>query len=121
MPRGTAWTYDETRKLFRLRDVLELEWKDIALKIGRSEAACWNHYYNEGGSRHGSYSVRKNPSEEALADAARRAQARERQSLTEQFFGDPPKGYSALDRKQQATAQRSPVVTLPSNEAGLVP
>jgi hypothetical protein len=38
------------------------------------------------------------PSPEMIADAQRRADAK--RSLTAEFFGDPPKGWSALDRRQ---------------------
>lgn len=35
---------------------------------------------------------------------ARREKAAERRSLTATFFGDPPPGYSALDRKRDAAS-----------------
>lgn len=45
-------------------------------------------------------SPRGRPSQEMIADAARRYAAP--RSLTSEFFGDPPRGYSALDRRQGA-------------------
>lgn len=45
-------------------------------------------------SRHGG------PSEQAYAELERRSAARGRQDLTASVFGDPPPGYSALDRRR---------------------
>lgn len=39
----------------------------------------------------------------ALDERDRRTEARHRQNLTAAFFGDPPPGYSALDRKQESS------------------
>ncbi|MCS3725482.1 hypothetical protein [Bradyrhizobium betae] len=40
------------------------------------------------------------PTEQAQADFERRSAARDRQDLTARVFGDPPPGYSALDKRR---------------------
>lgn len=41
----------------------------------------------------------------ALADRDRRSELRHQQNLTAAFFGDPPSGYSALDRKEKTRSE----------------
>lgn len=43
----------------------------------------------------------------ALDDRDRRTEARDRQNLTAAFFGDPPPGYSALDKQKAAQEVRA--------------
>lgn len=48
---------------------------------------------------------RSGPSAKATADLERRTAARARQDLTASVFGDPPPGYSALDRRRGTGAR----------------
>jgi hypothetical protein len=84
-------------------------------KLGRSKAAAHTHFYYKAGKR--PYRVRVRPSlapvggtdvhvsarptDELLEDAKRRALAP--RDITAQLMGDPPRGYSALD-KQNVTS-----------------
>lgn len=43
---------------------------------------------------------RSGPTEQASADLERRNEAQRRQDLTASVFGDPPPGYSALDKRR---------------------
>jgi hypothetical protein len=45
--------------------------------------------------------MRNRPSDEALRAAAERQIALERRTAAETLLGDPPQGYSALDRRGQ--------------------
>jgi hypothetical protein len=48
------------------------------------------------------------PSREQLADRDRRYELRAQQSLTAAFFGDPPPGRSALDRRRAEQERIAP-------------
>jgi hypothetical protein len=57
-------------------------------------------------------SQKNTPSPSALEDRDRRYELRARQSLTAAFFGDPPPGRSALDRRraeQERIARQSDI------------
>jgi DNA-directed RNA polymerase specialized sigma24 family protein len=118
------WTDEEIKRVLYLRDECGWEFEQIAEDLNLGADTCKQKYYyasnlsTERPTEHISKAAR--PLEHLLEDRERRQRARDQQNLTSQFFGDPPPGYSALDRRQ-AVAERSAVVTLPRDEAGLVP
>ncbi|EJN14729.1 hypothetical protein PMI42_01702 [Bradyrhizobium sp. YR681] len=71
----------------------------IGLAIGKSAAGVTARYLRFGpaftAGRHGS-----GPSEQAYAELERRGAAAGRRDLTAAVFGDPPPGYSALDKRR---------------------
>lgn len=84
------------------RGTRERVWRSIATEIGRTRDAVADRYMRYG-ARFGSMkpaSPRQAPAE-LVAERARRAAAADRMSLTSTFFGDPPPGFSALDRRSQ--------------------
>lgn len=46
--------------------------------------------------------IRARASNEQIAEATARREASYRRSFTQEFFNDPPPGYSALDRRRRA-------------------
>jgi hypothetical protein len=126
MPRhenmARRWTFDWPLAVDMARSGATVEF--IAQRLGRSVAQVIWKFNNEGrplpprdGSRKRGPRNRSEPEGDserlvpakisAAQDAERnaRAAAAARRSLTAQIFGDPPPGFSALDRKQ---AERRP-------------
>ena len=106
MPRGMhiAWSEKEIALLLELRDDEGMEWPDIARHLPRrDQQACAQKYHNiemrERTERGESPAFRTVPNA-SLIDRDRREELRDQQNLTSRFFGDPPPGYSALDRKR---------------------
>jgi len=74
----------------------------IAIEIGRSAYAVENrlNYY---GASFGAGRWKVNgASAQTLAERDARKEAEARRSITSFVFGDPPPGYSALDRRREA-------------------
>lgn len=73
----------------------------IAAAIGRSFDSVEYRLQTNGASFGANQRSSRHASPREEADRAARKEAANRQDLTAQFFGDPPPGYSALDRKRQ--------------------
>lgn len=97
------WTDAEARLLFELREDEGWEWDRIGRHLGVDPEKCEVKYRNEvyrKRAQHGEI-FQKIPNA-ALIERERRDRARAFQSLTGIIFGDPPPGYSALDRRRSA-------------------
>ena len=78
--------------------VLHLIAKDLARPIEN----VVNHF-DRHGPTFGSYAIRRSrASADALAERAARRRAEAQMNLTQSIFGDPPPGFSELDRKQRS-------------------
>ena len=109
-PRAGArrWTDQDIADLLRLREVEHLTWNVIDQKLRRSKGGSQLKYgavrsvrterENRAGHRHAG-GGRAEPSCEQLQAREARHAAAERMTPTAMFFGDPPPGYSALDRR----------------------
>jgi hypothetical protein len=104
------WNDAEDAKLVKAREVDHKSWKEVAEITGRTVLACiarMDHLRALRGivKRHKHSSkgmvlpVKVDPL--AIASSAAYAMAKNRRDLTASVFGDPPPGYSALDRKRQ--------------------
>ncbi len=117
------WSRADIYRLFELRDVQKLKWREIGEAFGAPASVCCTRYqyYKNGGASSGPPAVvpvgaaksdapikparaaeivhRPRYFHEADADIAARIS---RQGLTAGFLGDPPPGRSALDQKQLA-------------------
>lgn len=98
-----AWTDAEVDLLFKLRNDDGKDWTEIGAVFGMPAQKCKTKYLNtmqrrrlESGHH---FTVVPNA---AAIDRENRAIARSNQSLTASVFGDPPPGYSALDRRRRA-------------------
>lgn len=120
------WSAEENAELFRLK-AAKYPVDVIASKIGRTYNAVverwrWIHKSEEKRQRrrdqinltrrrngekpyvpsagHGGYAVRANrPNDTLIAEARKRLYAP--RTISQELFGDPAPGYSALDRKRQ--------------------
>ncbi len=97
------WTEPQIKLLFKLRDERGLEWWQIAERLGRPKDSCKVKYANITSRRRAERgeSLQAAPNA-AVIDRERREHARAGASITARFFGDPPPGYSALDRRRRA-------------------
>jgi len=98
-----AWSTEEISKLMHLRAQLGWDWCAIAVELGRTESGVKSKYKYVLHER----SCAKAPSlpggrepipETVLVEQARRLAAAAR-DLAGAVFGDPPRGFSALDRR----------------------
>jgi hypothetical protein len=71
----------------------------IGLRLERSRMAVWQRFRYHGASFNAG--GRAKVSANAMAERSARAEASYRRDLTAEIFGDPPPGYSALDRRQR--------------------
>lgn len=75
---------------------------EIADRIGRSRTSVqyvvWK-LRREGRIDAGEHTIRSGPPNAVLLDRDKRERAADSMSLTAQLFGDPPPGFSALDRR----------------------
>ncbi len=99
----TYWTQAEVKLLFELKEDEAWEWWRIASELGRGIDNCKQKYQNMCARRRAERgeSFQAAPSA-AMIDRERREHARANASITAQFFGDPPEGWSALDRRRRA-------------------
>lgn len=97
-----AWPPEEVARLFRLRQVEGRDWSEIARELGRTESGVKSKYKYELHSRDvraPSVPFQREPVPElVLSEQARRLCAPYR-SQASAFCGDPPFGFSALDRR----------------------
>lgn len=96
------WSGGDLARMIHMREVEGLNWVEIDKAFGRGPGSCSSKYSM----------VREGASPRAYADAAMRVEiagdraalrdarklAQSRLSLTGVLLGDPPPGYSALDR-----------------------
>lgn len=112
LKRYKAWTGKAIDKLLALRDVDRMGWPEIADDLGYTVEQCVRRYqivkgFRSRGLRRKNQGIQK-ADERAVADRdvrnnAIRARAEESERsgyLTSIINGDPPKGYSALDRRK---------------------
>lgn len=94
-----VWTDEEVARLLYLRDDEAMEFEDIGAELGIAGTACRGKYCavkdRQRAARLGDKCPPKN-----FIDREARERARDSQSLTAAIFGDPPPGYSALDRRR---------------------
>lgn len=100
------WTEEECDLLVELRDDEAMEWPAIAAQLMRRPRTCEERYHVVKARRLAAAGLparyNNKASQAALIDRERRAELRSGMDLTSTFFGDPPPGYSALDRKRQS-------------------
>lgn len=109
--KGRQWDEETDITLMRLRDLRRLPWAEIARQIDRTESASRSRYSKIRGGRPRVARVHAEPvpnvrvTPAQIADRDARMEASWRRSQTQEFFGDPPPGFSCLDRKRQAETQ----------------
>jgi hypothetical protein len=72
----------------------------IAVRLNHPIASIQSRYRDHGPSFSAGGAARRNLSPLAIAQRDARRRALEQSSLTAQIFGDPPPGYSALDKRK---------------------
>lgn len=119
MARPFTWSPSMLERLLRLRDEQGKGWHEIAETLGRPHKACSARYWHEEYKRRRDRAAARAGNGEQIGevhapprympavvdarlieDRDRRAEAAESRNFTSTFFGDPPPGYSALDRKR---------------------
>jgi hypothetical protein len=102
---GKWWSPEEWAKLVALKATGK-QWVQIGREMGRSPSSCSSKFAYE---CHASARdqclpmvVHLDIPAEVIADARRRMEAP--RTLSAMFFGDPPQGFSALDRMQNREA-----------------
>jgi hypothetical protein len=117
--RGAPWTSEDIGKAARIfqddvtdhygdkppRGAMGEVFQKIADAVGREMQAVVSRYGNYGrtfSSDHGRESGAAKASAYQLAERDKRAAARRSQDLTASWMGDPPPGYSALDKRKSA-------------------
>jgi hypothetical protein len=124
------WTPEEINEVRRLREEVGLTWPEIGEKLGRLPARCKAKWGNVRcrlrltKSREriaelqpdevvmSSVGVRKEPPPEALAEREARIDAANLQSLGGTLMGDPPPGFSALEREPVQRKRKASRITL---------
>lgn len=133
--RGRAvqlpWNADEDATLINARDVDKLSWARVAeLLPRRTIYACISRgeHLNARKRINAGRELPHRADPTTLAKGLAYSAAKERRDITGEIFGDPPPGYSALDRKRAGLVdpaapirikhnQIAPKVTLPGREA----
>lgn len=100
-----AWTGEEVERLFRLRVQLGWDWAAIACDLGRTESGVKSKFkyvlFQKTVASPTLPGQRDPIPDSVLAEQARRVVARAR-DLAGSVFGDPPIGFSALDKRSVA-------------------
>jgi len=97
----TRWQAEDVIALMDMRDRRGMEWKAIAEALGRTEAQCVARWHYGRPHHNASYVVASHKcSDEQLAEREARKAGYDARDLNSQFFGDPPLGFSALDRRE---------------------
>lgn len=109
-PRARRWTDQDIAALLHMRDLQHLSWKTIDTKLNRSKGGAQLKYGSiksarteremRSGRKHAGVG-RIEPTADQLQARAARAAAIARMTQAAVFLGDPPPGYSALDRRGQ--------------------
>lgn len=125
-----TWTKEETASLREMRGK-GCNWEEIGSAVRRSAQSCKEHWrwlhmseelrekrrlrvnerrrtraghgYLPAATTAGYISVSGRPIEDLIAEARQRLNAP--RTISQMVFGDPPPGYSALDRKRQAIVE----------------
>lgn len=104
------WSETDVDELVRLREVEQLKFREIDKRMQRSQGASSVKYESlrrpTGRVHPAEAGGRIHLSEQQLADLVARKQAENRQSPVSRLLGEPPPGYSALDRSKQDGATR---------------
>jgi len=102
------WSSDDLATLVRMREVERCRWSDIDRTLNRSDGGACGKYASlrrEELPRHPAEAGgRVEVSTAQEIDRSARKQAAMRRDLTGEVFGDPPPGYSALDKRSEATS-----------------
>lgn len=96
-----AWSDGQKADLYRLRVIEGRDWSEIARHFGRSEAAVkskFKYEQHENKIQRAAEPMREPVPDSVLAERTRRLTAAAR-DLAGALLGDPPRGYSALDRR----------------------
>lgn len=96
------WTETEVARLMHLRTVLGRGWPEIAIELRRTESGVKSKFKYELHQREVRAPsvpfIREPVPAEVLIEQAKRLTASAR-DLAGAIFGDPPRGFSALDRR----------------------
>lgn len=102
--RAVMFSKSDIARIVRLRDVEGRSWKEVGRMMGRKYFYCRQAYEQ---SKIDAVTldvstcmVPTRASSDALAARERLMIAMEMRDFTAAFLGDPPPGYSALDRKR---------------------
>lgn len=110
------WTDNEIETLLRMRDQENQSWRAIGQALDRTAGACEVFHSNYKAGQRWRRKTVKAPAEARLqieplhnitvpdhrfAERDARSAAADRRTITQQLFGDPPPGYSALDMKRR--------------------
>ncbi|HYM33364.1 MAG TPA: SANT/Myb-like DNA-binding domain-containing protein [Candidatus Cybelea sp.] len=111
--QAPPWSAEEDSTLIQARQIDRKPWKEVAAIVGRPEGACIarrdilsaRDKAIEGPRRHNRGKGQTPPAvitidDKAAAASLAYARARAARDLTASLMGDPPPGYSALDRKR---------------------
>jgi hypothetical protein len=99
------WTDEQKQRLLRLRDRHNFGWNEIEAALGIDHAKCrqmHRYIHAQRGTKvyHPAEHRQINVPNKNLIDRERRLAALSNASLTALTFGDPPPGFSALDRRR---------------------
>ena len=99
------WTGEEVERLFQLRTQLGWDWAAIAVELGRTESGVkskFKYVAFQKTVQAPSLPGQRDPiPDSVLNEQAKRMAARPR-DLTGWVLGDPPRGFSALDKRSAA-------------------
>jgi len=104
------WSDDERTRMIHMREVEKRKWSEIDRALGRPHGSSSSKY--EGLRREKSPPAHQKDAGGRIeisaaqeAERAARKAAAQLRDLTAARFGDPPPGFSALDRKREGAAQ----------------
>ena len=103
-PIRRQWTDEEFARLVHMVEVDHLGFTEIGQRLGRGTSTCYQKYHYANSVRAQSAHDQQLPraSERAINERDRYNAALHARDLTATLCGDPPPGYSALDRKRSA-------------------
>ena len=101
--KRVSWSKEEKALLINLKENARLGWSEIAVRLGRPSGTCYSKYkylkhIGSTGPRIQTTNGLMIP-EQVLAERERRQSAP--LTISAYVLGDPPRGYSALDRKRE--------------------
>jgi hypothetical protein len=114
MPKD-FWSKKQKEMLHQLREIERLDWDIVAERTGRTVTACKAKLAEMRGQRDRNdgrrlagigtaHHIALSPDQIAGRDA--RLAALQLRTQTQEFFGDPPPGFSALDEKRAQRDRR---------------
>lgn len=108
--QGRPFTAHDIARIIHMREVERRKWPQIDAALGRARGGCCVKYESlrrvKDTPRPCESGGRIHLSTDQVEDREARAAAAERMTATAVFFGDPPPGYSALDRRGGNNAPR---------------